>query len=82
MLWNERNEITETSIANIVVDLDGNRYTPPVNCGCLPGTYRAWMLDRGTIEERVIAVEDMRRAERITLINSVRGERTAILRGE
>ncbi|MFM8007271.1 MAG: aminotransferase class IV, partial [Dolichospermum sp.] len=41
LLWNERGEITETCIGNIVVDLNGELLTPPVQCGLLAGTFRA-----------------------------------------
>ena len=79
VLWNEQGEITETTIANIVVDLDGERWTPPVTCGLLAGTLREDMLARGEIRERVLTRTDLARATRITLINSVRGELPAVL---
>ena len=80
LLWNERGEITETTIANIVVEFDGRRYTPPVTCGLLNGTLREELLARGEITERVITRDDLARATRITLINSVRGELDAVYR--
>lgn len=79
VLWNEHGEITETTIANIVVDLDGERWTPPVTCGLLAGTLRADLLARGHIRERVLTRADLARATRIALINSVRGELPAEL---
>lgn len=79
LLWNERGEITETTIANIVVRLDGELVTPPVSCGLLPGTYRAWMIDRKKVRERVIMVDDLKRCETVFIINSVRKKRRAVL---
>ncbi len=73
ILWNERGEITESTIANLVVELDGQRYTPPVECGLLPGTLRADLLARGLIQERVILKAELLAAARVWLINSVRG---------
>lgn len=73
ILWNERGEITESTIANLVVELDGQRYTPPVECGLLPGTLRADLLARGLLQERVILKEELSAASRVWLINSVRG---------
>ncbi|MBP7687674.1 MAG: aminodeoxychorismate synthase component I [Thermoflexales bacterium] len=73
VLWNERGEITESTIANVVVELNGQRYTPPVECGLLPGTFRADLIARGLIHERVILKEELRAASRVWLINSVRG---------
>ena len=72
MLWNEKDELTESCIANIVVEIDGGLYTPPVDCGLLAGTFRAWLLDQGKIEERRLKIGDLARCSKIHLINSVR----------
>ena len=79
ILWNAEGEVTESTIANVVVGLDGARVTPPVASGLLAGTFRAELLDRGEISERVVTLEDLRRATRIWLINSVQGWRSATL---
>ena len=73
LLWNERREITESTIANVVVELDGGLYTPPVASGLLPGTLRGRLLAQGRIRERVITFRDLGRARNIYLVNSVRG---------
>ena len=72
LLWNERHELTETCSANVVVEIDGRRVTPPVACGLLPGTFRAYLLDRGEIAESVVPVAALARASGIWLVNSVR----------
>ena len=72
LLWNTRGELTESTIANIAVRLGGVWFTPPVSSGLLPGTFREWLLRQGHIQERVIYLEDLRRAEGLALINSVR----------
>ena len=81
LLWNEQGELTESTIANLVLELDGARVTPPVECGLLAGTLRGELLDRGEIGERIVAVDDLRRATRLWLINSVQGWCTATLAG-
>ena len=81
LLWNEEGELTESTIANLVVELDGVRVTPPVECGLLAGTLRGELLDRGEIGERIVGVDDLRRATRLWLINSVQGWRPATLAG-
>ncbi len=81
LLWNEQGEITETTTCNVLVERDGLLYTPPVACGLLPGTYRAWLLAQGLVQEGVIPLEEVRRERRILLINSVRGQRPAQLYG-
>jgi para-aminobenzoate synthetase/4-amino-4-deoxychorismate lyase len=74
LLWNARREATESTIANLVVEIEGGRrVTPPVACGLLPGTMRAELLDRGEIGEARVSVDQLRSAERIWLVNSVRG---------
>jgi para-aminobenzoate synthetase/4-amino-4-deoxychorismate lyase len=81
-LWNDNGEVTESTIANIVVELPGGvRVTPPVACGLLAGTLRADLLERGEIRERVVRVEELSSASRIWLINSVQGWRPASLVG-
>jgi para-aminobenzoate synthetase/4-amino-4-deoxychorismate lyase len=72
LLWNARGEVTESTIANIVAEIDGVRYTPPLHCGLLAGTFRAEQLDQRTIRERVLTKADVRSASRLWLINSVR----------
>jgi len=74
ILWNERGEVTETKIANVCVSLDGILYTPPVECGLLPGCYRQHLLRQGRIQERVITVDELLKSERIVLCNSLRRE--------
>jgi para-aminobenzoate synthetase/4-amino-4-deoxychorismate lyase len=70
--WNERGEITESSIANIVAPIDGELYTPPVASGLLAGTFRNHLLAEGKIKERVITIEELENAKEFYLINSVR----------
>ena len=72
LLWNERQEITETCIANIVVKLDNKLLTPPIESGLLAGTFRTYLLDNREIEEAIIKLSDLARCETIYTINSVR----------
>jgi branched-subunit amino acid aminotransferase/4-amino-4-deoxychorismate lyase len=71
-LWNEKGQVTESTIANIVAEIDGRKVTPPVTCGLLPGTFRAHLLEDGVIEEGIVTIEQLRSAGQIWLINSVR----------
>lgn len=72
VLWNERGEITEATIANVVAEIGHNWYTPPLDCGLLPGVFRAAILDANLVRERVITKDEFRQATRIWLINSLR----------
>ena len=79
---NERGEVTEGSYTNVVVLLDGKLVTPPVQCGLLPGTFREALTEGGVLLERVLTLDDLRSADEILLINSVRGWRKVCLEGE
>ena len=73
LLYNDRLEVTESTIANLVVEVDGALLTPPVSSGLLPGTLRAHLIDEGKIRENVIGVRELSGARRCYLLNSVRG---------
>jgi para-aminobenzoate synthetase / 4-amino-4-deoxychorismate lyase len=73
LLWNGDREATELTRGNIVVELDGKRFTPPVDCGLLGGVLRGELLDRGDLAERVLTLDDVRAAERLWFVNSLRG---------
>ncbi|MFC1561260.1 aminodeoxychorismate synthase component I, partial [Candidatus Latescibacterota bacterium] len=79
LLFNERDEITESCIANIIVKINGELLTPPVECGLLPGTFRAWLLDRGEVKEKILTIDALKKAEEIYVINSVRKWQHAVI---
>jgi para-aminobenzoate synthetase/4-amino-4-deoxychorismate lyase len=75
---NLKGEVTEGAISNVFVVKDGRWFTPPVECGLLPGVYRRHLLEtRPEIEERVVHLDDLRTADAIYLCNAVRGLRRA-----
>jgi para-aminobenzoate synthetase/4-amino-4-deoxychorismate lyase len=79
LLVNLRGEVTESTIANVAVLLDGRWWTPALASGLLPGTARAAALASGRLAERAISVADARRAASIALLSSVRGWRPATI---
>ncbi len=79
LLFNERGEVTESCVANVVVELDGRKVTPPVSCGLLAGSLRDSLLASGEIEEQVVMLDDLKRAKNVWLINSVRKWRKVFL---
>lgn len=72
LLYNERAEITEFTRGNVVIELNGQRVTPPRNCGLLAGVFRGELLDQGAVVERVITRPELARATRMWFVNSVR----------
>ncbi|MBT8132631.1 MAG: aminodeoxychorismate synthase component I [Gammaproteobacteria bacterium] len=73
ILINDQDEITESTVANVVVKIGNTWYTPPLNSGCLPGVYRQQLLAKGKIHERPITKSEFCDATAAALINSVRG---------
>ena len=73
LLWNEEGELTEFTTGNLVLEREGQLWTPPLDCGLLPGTLRAELLAGGEISERVLRSPDLEAATALWLINSVRG---------
>ncbi|MDE4086782.1 aminodeoxychorismate synthase component I [Planococcus maritimus] len=73
LLWNDREELTEFTIGNVVAEKDGRFYTPPVSSGLLAGTYREQLIDEGRIETKVLKKEELHTFDAIWFINSVRG---------
>ena len=79
LLWNKRGEMTESTIANLVVELDGELLTPSLACGLLPGTLRARLVREGRVKEGVVRKDDLPRCTGLWLVNSVRGWRECVL---
>ncbi len=76
LFLNSRDEVTEGAISNVFIAKDGRWFTPPIECGLLPGVYRRHLLEmRPEIEERVLTLSDLETADAIYLTNAVRGLR-------
>ncbi|KAG0198236.1 hypothetical protein BGX28_008317 [Mortierella sp. GBA30] len=84
ILYNEDLEIMEATIANIAVEVKNEEtgalewITPPASAGLLCGTMRRKLLESGELRERVITVDDLKKAaqenRRMKCFNSVRKE--------
>jgi len=72
LLFNEKGEITESTIANVVIQKGNEFFTPPVECGLLNGTFRQYLLDQNEIKEKVLLKADIHDADGLFLINSVK----------
>lgn len=81
VFWNERGEITESTIANVVVPIADELFTPPLESGLLAGTFRDQLLAEKKIRERVITMQELRAAKEFYLVNSVRKWMAADLHG-
>ena len=73
IFFNEKGELTEGARSNIVLQLNGNLYTPPVQCGLLNGVFRQELLKNNKCTEKILYKKDLEKAEKIFCVNSVRG---------
>lgn len=73
LLINERGRLVEGSRSNLALVLATGVYTPPTADGCLPGTVRRRLLERGEIKESSLALPDLDAAREVLLMNSLIG---------
>lgn len=73
LLWNERGELTEFTIGNLVLEVGGRLLTPPREAGLLAGVMREEGLEAGVVGERTLYAKDLARATKVWRINSLRG---------
>ena len=73
ILRNSNDEVTETTIGNIVILAEGKFLTPPLTSGLLPGVFRSELLNQKRIVEHAMSVDDLRHADEVWMINALRG---------
>lgn len=73
IFFNERKELTEGARTNVILEIDGKFYTPPLSCGLLNGVLRQNLIESGVCSEKLLYKKDLLEAENIYCINSVRG---------
>jgi len=76
---NERGEITEGAISNLIVKKNGNYFTPPIGSGLLNGIYRRYFIKNNQTKEKTLFLDDLLNADKIYICNSVRGIREIII---
>lgn len=72
ILWTADGLLTESTFANIILRFGAQHFTPPLAAGLLPGVFRRHLLETGKIEERILTVDELAKADEVMLINSVR----------
>ena len=72
LLYNEFGELTEFTIGNLVVELNGQWLTPPISCGVLAGTFRAYLMETGQVLEKAITIDQLNKCTKIFRVNSIR----------
>ena len=79
LFLNEKNNLTECALHNICIFLKGRWVTPQLSSGLLPGVMREYLLQRSTISEKEIHLDELMKADKIVIINSVRGINKAVI---
>ena len=80
ILVNERGEVTQATWGNLFVQQGDEYVTPPVSCGCVPGVFRARLLDtQPGMREAVVSCRDLHNADALFYCNAVHGWRRAVL---
>ena len=65
--------LLETTIGNLVLEIEGQRYTPPAHLPLLDGIYRRHLLETQQVEEKLLTLNDLTDADRIYACNALRG---------
>lgn len=73
LFFNEKGELTEGARTNILIEKNGKFYTPTLSCGLLNGVLRENLLESKVCEERILKLDDLKNADSVYCINSVRG---------
>lgn len=73
LLLNEGGRLVEGSRSNVALVFSEGVFTPPRTDGCLPGTVRRRLLEKGEIQEWPLAPEDLANASEVVLMNSLIG---------
>ena len=69
---NERDEVVETGLANILILLQDGWRTPAINSGCLPGITRELLMIWFGVKEAIIKFDDLLSAKAVYLTSSIR----------
>ena len=73
LVLNERGRLAEGSRSNVALVFPDGVVTPPRTDGCIPGTVRRRLLEKGAIAEQPVSPEDLALASEVLLMNSLIG---------
>jgi branched-subunit amino acid aminotransferase/4-amino-4-deoxychorismate lyase len=72
ILFNEKNEITETAVSNLAFFIGGQWVTPPISSGILPGVIRAIAIEKCEVRVRPIHISEIPEVESGFMLSSLR----------
>ena len=73
LLWNERKEITEFCRGSVVVEIDGQRWSPLPSSGCLESVSVRMLVADGQVRYRTLRLEELERVDAVFFVNAVTG---------
>ncbi|HIC86916.1 MAG TPA: hypothetical protein EYP03_01485 [Aquificae bacterium] len=73
IILNENNELTETSCANLYLQIKGKLYTPPISSGVLPGSIRQILVNKKIAKVKKLYIDDLLKAEKVYISNAIIG---------
>ncbi len=71
--YNEEGYLLETTIGNLIIEKDGQQWTPPTDLGILNGIFRQQLLASGRVKEKYLRLADLKKADAIYGCNALRG---------
>lgn len=72
ILFNGKNEITETAVANLVFRVEESWVTPPISAGVLPGVVRAIAIKNCGVTVRAIHISEIPEIQSGFMLSSLR----------
>lgn len=72
ILFNSKNEVTETSVSNLAVRISDQWVTPPITSGLLPGVVRAIAIEECGVKVRPVHISEVSDIESAFLLSSLR----------
>lgn len=72
MLFNERNEVTETAVSNLAFYIGDQWVTPPITSGILPGVIRAIAIEECKVRVRPIHISEIPEVKSGFMLSSLR----------
>ena len=72
VLVNERGQVTETALANIIWFKANQWWTPSLESGCLPGVTRGLLIEHFGVREGTLLESDLAGVEAVAITSSVR----------
>lgn len=72
ILFNRKNEVTETAVSNLVLRIANQWVTPPITAGVLPGVVRGIAIEECGVKVRPVHISEIADVQSAFLLSSLR----------